>query len=667
MPSQNLLASAPIQIGAVKLSNRYIMGSMHTGLESELDRFDELADYYAERARGGVSLMVTGGFSPNFAGRMKYEPSFLNSHEQVEAHKKITSAVHEAGGRILLQLLHAGRYGYHAEIVAPSAIKSPINRDEPRALSDEEIRQTIQDYARSAELAISAGYDGVEIMASEGYLISQFLAPTTNVREDEWGGSLENRARFPLEVVKAVKEAIGPGPILSYRISATDLLEDGDGLEDNEIIWLAKKVEENGANVLCTGIGWHESQVPTISAAVPHAAFTCYIQRLKESVSIPVAASNRINLPSVAEDLLAKGQADLVTMARPFLADPFFVQKALNGNGDRISVCIGCNQACLDHYFTDQVISCLVNPRVIKEAAIPGHKTTNPKKIAVIGGGVAGIAAALETAQRGHNVTIFEADDKLGGQFNLAAKVPGKSDYGLFLDACIRQLEDADVKVELGSRVTASDMFDQGFEDIILSSGIRPRELDIPGSDDPRVVGYTDILSGRKVAGDNVIIIGAGGIGHDVALFISHSRPDGLSELEAFEKHWGIGRAREPEENPRTVTMLKRSEGRFGTTLGKSTGWILRQELRDYNVQQIQGVTYLKIDQEGLHVEVDGKAEILPADTIIVCAGQVSEDSLITPLEEAGLSVHVIGGAKLAGELDAKRAIQEGLRVGSVL
>jgi len=661
----NLMASAPIKIGKVKLKNRYVMGSMHTGLEGELERFDELARYFAERAKGGSGLIVTGGFAPNFAGRMKDEPCSFDSAEQLAGHRKITTAVHAAGGRVILQILHAGRYGYHSEIVAPSAIKSPINRDEPRAMGEAEVLQTIKDYARTAELAIMAGYDGVEIMASEGYLISQFLAPRTNQRNDQWGGSLENRMRFPLEVVRAVKTAIGDGPILSYRISATDLIE--DGLKDEEIALLAKQVEGAGANVLSTGIGWHESAVPTISATVPHAAFASAIQKVKEAVTIPVAASNRINLPSVAEKILSSGQADMISMARPFLADPNFVNKALNGDGDKISICIGCNQACLDHYFTNQVISCLVNPRVMKEDAFSNQKVIVAKKVAVVGGGVAGMAAAIEASKRGHNVTLFEAGEKLGGQFKLAAKVPGKGDYQLFLDAFIKQLECEDIQIQLGQQVTPEELIEQGFEDVIVSSGIKPRLLDIEGADDERVVGYMDILSGAKLAGERVVIIGAGGIGHDVALFVSHSNPENLSEQALFEKHWGIGQSRMPEKSPRNVTLLKRSPGRFGKTLGKSTGWILRQELKDFKVNHIEGVTYQKIDDEGLHIVVEGQSQVLPADTIIVCAGQVSENSLIEPLEKAGKSVHVIGGAKLAGELDAKRAIAEGVSIGNSL
>lgn len=665
MTKEKIFAAASLKIGNITLPNRYVMGSMHTGLEGEIERFDKLATYYAERAKGGAGLIVTGGFSPNFAGRMKDEPCTFESVDQLEGHRKITTAVHDAGGVIILQILHAGRYGYHSEIVAPSALKSSINRDEPRALSEPEILQTIQDYVRTAELAMMAGYDGVEIMASEGYLISQFLAPRTNQREDQWGGVLEGRARFPLKVVSGVKAAIGDDPILSYRISAVDLIE--DGLTEEEIVWLAKKVEESGANVISTGIGWHESAVPTISATVPHAAFAGAVHKIKQAVGIPVTASNRINLPSVAEYLLASGQADLISMARPFLADPYFVDKALNGGGEEISICIGCNQACLDHYFTNQTISCLVNPRVMKEDVFSNDKVRNLKKVAVVGGGVAGMAAALEAARRGHDVTIFEAGEELGGQFKLAAKVPGKSDYGLFLQAFVKQIENENIEMCLGEKVTAFELIDQKFDEVVISSGIKPRILNIPGADDDCVVSYAEILDGTKVAGERVLIIGAGGIGHDVALFLSHSNPQNLSKLEHFNKHWGIGRTRAPETSPREVTMLKRSPGRFGKTLGKSTGWILRQELQDYKVRQIEGATYRKIDENGLHIEVEGQSQILQADTIVVCAGQESENTLVKPLEEANVSVHVIGGAKLAGELDAKRAIAEGVSIGNIL
>lgn len=663
-----LYSATPIQIGGVTLPNRYVMGSMHTGLESKPEHFDELARYYAERAKGGAGLIVTGGFAPNYAGRMKDDPCTFDSEDQIDAHRKITSAVHKENGKIILQILHAGRYGYHSAIVAPSAIRSPINRDEPRALDEQEILQTIEDYAKTTELAIKAGYDGVEIMASEGYLISQFLANRTNHREDSWGGRLSNRAKLALEIVKRVRHTLGEAPILSYRISAIELVE--GGLEEEDIIWLATQLEKHGVNCLATGIGWHEATVPTIAAVVPHAAFADVITKVKAAVTIPVTASNRINLPSTAEKLLASGQADLISMARPFLADPYFVKKALTQQSEKISVCIGCNQACLDHYFTNETISCLVNPRVMRENHFTDSIVTTPKKIAVVGGGVAGLAAALEAAKRGHHVTIFEAEKQLGGQFTLAANVPGKSDYALFLQGYIEQLRSEGVIFALGKKVSADNLIGSAFDEVIIASGIRSRQLDIPGIDDPRVVSYTDILSGNIEAGKNVLIIGAGGIGHDVALYVSspqHKNHSEQSTLAAFRKHWGIGQARAPENSLRNVTMLKRSTGSFGKSLGKTTGWILRQELKDFNVQQIAGVTYKKIDEEGLHIDTDQQSTILPADTIIVCAGQESENSLTKPLADAGISVHVIGGANVAEELDAKRAIAEGATLGNKL
>lgn len=661
----DLLAGISLSVGGTELPNRYVMGSMHTGLEGDPNRFDELAEFYAARAKGGVGLIVTGGYAPNFAGRMKDKPCAFDAEELVDAHKKITTAVHREGGKILLQILHAGRYGYHSSIVAPSAIKSPINRDKPRELSEEEIEHTVQDYAKTARLAMEAGYDGVEVMGSEGYLISQFLAPRTNHRTDAWGGVLENRARFPMEVVKSVKKELGKSSILSYRISATDLMD--GGLEPEEIIWLAKELEMSGVDCFGTGIGWHESLVPTIAAVVPHAAFADSIHQIKKAVSVPVIASNRINLPSTVESLLVAGKADLISMARPFLADPDFVNKALNGDADKISVCIGCNQACLDHYFVNKTISCLVNPKVMREQVFASSSTGIARKVAVVGGGVAGVSAALEAARNGHEVTLFEARDSLGGQFILAAKVPGKSDYGRYIEAVGSQLRSGRITLCLSQAVGASDLANNGFEAVIVATGIAPRELDILGNDNPKVVGYEDVLNGNAEVGGKVLIIGAGGIGHDVALFISHMDSPDISELDAFEKQWGIGRERDPQKSCREITMLKRSEGPFGKTLGKSTGWILRQELKDFSVDQIDGVTYRKIDEQGLHVEVGDESKILPADTIVVCAGQESENSLVKELENTGLSVHVIGGAKFAGELDAKRAISEGVQIANAL
>jgi len=653
----------PIRVGNVTLGNRVVMGSMHTGLECHPERFEELGRFYAERAKGGVGLIVTGGFAPSFAGRMKDEPGTFEFSDQVQDHRKITNAVHAAGGRILLQILHAGRYGYHPAIVAPSAIKSPINRDAPRELSPFEIEETIAAYANTAQLASGAGYDGVEVMGSEGYLISQFLAVRTNKREDSWGGSLENRARFPLSVIRAVRAAIGNGPILSYRISALELIE--GGLNDEETVWLAQQVEKAGADCLSTGVGWHESTVPTIAGTVPHAAFAEATRRIKAAVSIPVTASNRINLPEDAERLVDDGSADLISMARPFLADPAFVKKVESGRPDLINICIACNQACLDHYFTDQVISCLVNPRAAREGEFSDLPAERSKRIAVVGGGVAGISAALEAGNRGHDVTLYEAGPEIGGQFTLAARVPGKEDYGRAIESFKRQLDEAGVHVHTGQRISSEALCRENFDDVIVSTGVAPRLLDIPGADDPRVVGYTSILDGSVKTGQRVVVIGAGGIGHDVALFVALGDGHEPQSVADFEDRWGVKGSPHPHPAQRTVTMVKRSPGHFGRTLGKSTGWILRKELKDLGVRQIGEARYLKIDAEGLHIQVQDEVKIIPADTIVVCAGQESVRGLADELEARGQSVHVIGGAKRAGELDAKRAMFEGTLVGN--
>ena len=660
-----LAIAQPIKVGRHTLPNRIVMGSMHTGLEGHPARFDELARFYADRARGGAAMIVTGGFSPNFAGRMKDEPNIFDSADLIPAHRKITDAVHAHGGRILLQILHAGRYGYHSAIVAPSAIKSPINRDTPRELTSADIERTILDFGNCARLALQAGYDGIEIMGSEGYLISQFLASRTNHRMDEWGGALENRARFPLEVVKAAREAIGNQSILDYRISALELIE--GGLNSDEICWLAKEIEKAGADCLSTGVGWHEATVPTIAGVVPHAAFAQSIARLKAAVTIPVTASNRINLPEVAERLVASNIADLVSMARPFLADADFVRKTIDGRDDLINICIACNQACLDHYFTGEIVTCLVNPRAVRELEYNDAPAGRLKKVAVVGAGVAGIACALEAAKRGHGVTLYDAAEDIGGQLRLAVPVPGKHDYGLALTGFKNQLRELRVEIKAGRRISAEYLLCENFDEVVIATGVVPRPLDIAGSNDPRIVGYAEILSGAVIAGDRVLVIGGGGIAHDVALFLAHRSPPAASEVAAFERHWGISGDRRPPPPSRQITMLKRTPGPFGRSLGKSTGWILRQELRDYKVRQWDGVTYLKIDNDGLHIEKDGTVEILPADNIVVCAGQMSECSLESALKEAGQSVHVVGGAKLAGELDAKRAIREGAWVGNRL
>jgi 2,4-dienoyl-CoA reductase (NADPH2) len=652
----------PIRVGSATLKGRIVMGSMHTGLEHHPERFDELGRFYAERAKGGAGLIVTGGFAPNFAGRMKNEPGTFEQSDQVADHKKITGPVRAAGGRILLQILHAGRYGYHPAVVAPSPIKSPINRDVPAELTSEQIEETIRNYATTAHLAIEAGYDGVEIMGSEGYLISEFLAARTNHRTDQWGGSLENRGRFPIAVVKAVRAAIGAA-ILSYRISALELVE--GGLTQDETIRLAKEVEKAGADCLSTGIGWHEAAVPTIAGPVPHAAFIESTRRLKEAVKIPVTASNRINLPEDAAQIIAEGSADLVSMARPLLADAEFVNKVGRGRPDLVNVCIACNQACLDHYFTDQVITCLVNPRAARENEFSDAPAESAKRVAVVGAGVAGMAAALEAGRRGHHVTLFEAAPRIGGQFALAAVIPGKEDYGLSLKSYQAQLAEANVEIRTGTAVDPEALKRENFDEVIVSSGVTPRLIDIPGGDDPRVVGYTEILDGRVKAGERVVVIGGGGIGHDVALFLAMETNGRRQTREEFFERWGINGKPKYHAAKRQITMVKRSPGAFGRTLGKSTGWILRQELKDMKVRQIADANYLKIDGEGFHIALPDRNEVLPFDTIVVCAGQESNRRIADDIATKGQSVHVIGGARLAGELDAKRAIYEGAILGN--
>lgn len=652
----------PICVGSVSLKSRIVMGSMHTGLECHPERFDELGRFYAERAKGGAGLIVTGGFAPNFAGRMKNEPGTFERPDQVADHEKIAGPVRAVGGRILLQILHAGRYGYHSAVVAPSPIKSPINRDAPAELSAEQIEETVRDYVNTARLSIEAGYDGVEIMGSEGYLISEFLAPRTNHRTDEWGGSLENRARFPISVVKAVRAAIGDA-IISYRISALELVE--GGLTQDETIWLAKEVEKAGADCLSTGIGWHEAAVPTIAGPVPHGAFIESTRRLKEVVKIPVTASNRINLPEDAARVIADGSADLVSMARPLLADAEFVNKVGVGCPEQVNICIACNQACLDHYFTDQVITCLVNPRAARENDFSDAPAPARKRVAVVGAGVAGMAAALEAGRRGHHVTLFEAAPRIGGQFALAALIPGKEDYALSLKSYEAQLAAAGVEIKTGIAVDPDTLKRENFDEVIVSTGVTPRSLDIPGTDDPRVVSYSKVLDGTVKAGERVVIIGGGGIGHDVALFLAMDTNGRRQTREEFFERWGIGHKPKTHAAKRQITMVKRSPGAFGRTLGKSTGWILRQELKDLKVRQIAEARYLKIDAEGLHIALPDRNEVLPADTIVVCAGQESERGIADDIAANGRIAHVIGGARLAGELDAQRAIYEGAILGN--
>ncbi|MDP2618970.1 MAG: NADPH-dependent 2,4-dienoyl-CoA reductase [Hyphomicrobiales bacterium] len=651
----------PIRAGPFKLANRIVMGSMHTGLEGREDGLRRLAAFYAERAAAGAPLIVTGGWSPDEAGQIGAQPNLFDKAETATGHRIVTGAVHEAGGRILLQLLHGGRYATRPELVAPSAIRAPISRLTPRALTGAEVRATIAAFANAAALALEAGYDGVEVMGSEGYLITQFLAPCTNRREDEWGGPLENRARFAVETVKAVRAALGPEHMLMYRISVLDLVE--DALAQEEILWLARRLEAAGADIFDTGIGWHEARIPTVAQAVPRGAFRWTARAVKEAVTVPVIATNRINTPELADEIIAAGDADMVSLARPFLADPEFTAKAARGEAHRINSCIACNQSCLDRIFVGKVATCLVNPRACHETEIVIGPAAARKRIAVVGAGPAGLAAAVTLAERGHAVTLFEQADRIGGQLNLARNVPGKEEFDETLRYFSLRLKETGVNLRLSTRADAGAL--EGFDEAVLAAGVSPRRGVVEGEDHPSVASYADILSGARTAGERVAIIGAGGIGFDVALFLTDPGDRAHRDPAAFRRHWGIGVERAAPRPPRKVTMLQRSPGRMGETLGKTTGWVHRMELKRAGVAQISGVTYERIDDEGLHIRVDREARTIAADSIVLCAGQVERIELAAALNGAGIRVHVIGGAKRAVELDAQRAIDEGVRLGA--
>ena len=652
----------PLDLGFVTLPNRILMGSMHTQLESRPDGMERLAAFYAERARGGAALMVTGGFSPNEAGNLSAHRAQFSTREDCERHRVIPKAVHDAGGRIVLQLLHSGRYGFHERTVAPSAIKSPINPQAPRAMSAAEVEQTIADFAAAAALAREAGYDGVEIMGSEGYLITQFLAPRTNRRGDEWGGSLENRMRFAVEIVRRCRAAAGPDFILVFRISALDLVEDGLGFD--ETVPLAQALEQAGATILNSGIGWHEARIPTIAQAVPRGAFAWATRRITEAVQIPVVASNRINSPEVAEDILARGDADMVSMARALLADPALANKAKAGDRAGINICIACNQACLDHYFTGEPASCVVNPRAGRETILVLQPVKKTRTIAVVGGGPAGLACAAAAAERGHAVTLFEKAAELGGQFNLAKAIPGKQEFGESVAYYAERLRRAGVAVKTG-RIPQVDELET-FDDVVIATGIDPRKPPIPGIEHPKVVSYVDVLAGRAQAGRDVVIIGMGGIGFDVALYLLERGSRATLDPEAFAAHWGISSAGEttnlgPKAPAHRITMLKRSTTPFGHTLGKTTGWVHRAELARNGVRMLRGVAYRQIDDDGVHIVADGKQTVIAADTVIVCAGQVASEFGVRP------RFNRIGGAREAGELDAERAMLEGVELAARL
>ncbi|KAA1171286.1 NADPH-dependent 2,4-dienoyl-CoA reductase [Marinobacter salinexigens] len=668
----------PLDLGFTKLRNRTLMGSMHTGLEEAKNGFERLAEFYAERARGGVGLIVTGGIAPNVEGGVFQHAAKMTTDAEVEQHRVITSAVHDAGGKICMQILHAGRYAYSPESVAPSAIQAPINPFKPKELDEEGIEKQIQDYAECAALAQRAGYDGVEIMGSEGYFINQFIVSHTNHRTDRWGGSYENRIRLPLEVVRRVRERVGENFILVYRLSMLDLIENGSTWE--EVVQLAKGIEKAGATIINTGIGWHEARVPTIATSVPRAAFTKVTARLKGEVSIPLVTTNRINMPDVAEKVLAEGDADMVSMARPFLADAELVLKAEEDRADEINTCIGCNQACLDHTFGGKLTSCLVNPRACHETELAYVKTAAPKSIAVVGAGPAGLAFATVAAERGHNVTLFDAASEIGGQFNVAKRIPGKEEFYETLRYFRVMLDKHGVDVRLETRVSVEDLKAGGFDEVILATGIEPRTPDIEGVDHPKVISYLDAILERKPVGQRVAVIGAGGIGFDVSEFIVHSGKSASLDVGHFMREWGVdlsvehrggiqGVAPEMPEPAREVYLLQRKASKVGKNLGKTTGWIHRTSLKHYQVQMVPGVSYRRIDDEGLHVTITpkgaehGEDRILPVDTVIICAGQDPLRELQAGLESAGLPVHLIGGADVAAELDAKRAIDQGSRL----
>jgi 2,4-dienoyl-CoA reductase (NADPH2) len=656
----------PLDLGFTTLKNRILMGSMHTGLEESKNGFQKMAVFYAERARGGVGLIVTGGIAPNRAGWTMPFANKLTTHSEARQHKIITEAVHQEGGKICMQILHAGRYGYHPLAVAPSGIKSPISPFKPWTLTKGGINRTINDFVHCAAMAQEAGYDGVEIMGSEGYLINQFIVSKTNKRTDEWGGSFENRIKFPLEIVRKVREKVGKNFIIIYRLSMLDLVDDGSTWE--EVVHLAKAIEAAGASIINTGIGWHEARVPTIATMVPRGGFSWVTQRLMGKVSIPLITTNRINMPDIAEQILADGHANMVSMARPFLADPELPLKAMEGRADEINTCIACNQACLDHIFERKTASCMVNPRACNELEINILATSVKKKIAVVGSGPSGLSCATTLAQRGHEVHLFEAQDSIGGQFKIAREIPGKEEFSETLRYYKRQMELHHVQIHLNTFFDESQA--KNFDEVVVATGVSGRKAGIEGENHTKVLTYTDVVLHKKPVGKKVAIIGAGGIGFDVAEFLTHSEH---TDVKHFMQEWGVdmefksGGAlmkNATMTSPREVYLLQRSKGKLGERLGKTTGWIHRTALKMKKVKMLSEVIYHKIDDAGLHVTIQGKSQILDVDNIIICAGQTSNNQLFTTLKATNSNVHIIGGALEAGELDAKRAIEQGVKLG---
>ena len=663
---------APLDLGHTTLPNRILMGSMHTGLEDKASDYDKLATYFAERARGGVGLMVSGGIAPSIEGWLKPFGGRLSMPWHVARHRKLTRAVHAEGGKLCMQILHAGRYGHHPLSVAPSKIRSPITPFTPRALSSRGVERTIGDFVSCAKLARDAGYDGIEVMGSEGYLINQFLVERTNRRTDAWGGDASRRMRFPLEIVSRTREAVGRDFIIIYRLSMLDLVEQGQSWDD--ILALAKAIEAAGASIINTGIGWHEARIPTIVTSVPRAGFAWVTRKLKGEVGIPLITTNRINMPEVAERILAEGDADMVSMARPLLADPDWAIKARTGRTDRINTCIACNQACLDHVFQNKRASCLVNPRACHETELVIAPATRRKRIAVVGAGPAGMACASTLAERGHDVTLIDRAGDIGGQFNYAKRIPGKEEFHETLRYFRHRLADTGVTLKLHTEADANAL--RGYDDIVIATGITPRKVTFPGSDDPRVLSYLDVLAHDRPIGQRVAIIGAGGIGFDVAEFLVEHAPSPTTNVTRWTREWGVDMqldargglvAAVPERPARQIWLMQRSEGRPGARLNKTTGWVHRATLRNKQVAMLGGVTYERLDEAGLHIAVEGKPQVLPVDNVVVCAGQEPLRELADALLATGITPHIIGGADVAAELDAKRAIAQGTRLASTL